>query len=258
MMELLFSTWNDVEAYLRRSKGILIPLGSIEQHGPDGLIGTDTLCSDAIARRIASAGEILLGPAIPFGVAPFNLAFPGTISMRSTTLMAVIEDYLRSLIRHGFERFYFLNGHGGNLGPLRAACQELQASRSYSAAAEAGTLRFKFRSWWEYPAVDALRRELYGDGEGMHATPSEIAITQSLYPEHIQPSVLPAPPKLSPAFLRDHAGDNHAGADEHRQMFPDGRVGSDSGLARPEHGARLLAAAVADGLADYRTFLAEP
>ena len=183
MMELLFSTWNDVEAYLGRSKGILIPLGSTEQHGPDGLIGTDTLCSDAIARRIASAGEILLGPAIPFGVAPFNLAFPGTISMRSTTLMALIEDYVRSLMRHGFERFYFLNGHGGNLGPLRAACQDLQAGRSYAAAAETGALRFKFRSWWDYPAVDALRRELYGDGEGMHATPSEIAITQALYPE---------------------------------------------------------------------------
>ena len=257
-MELLLSTWKDVEAYLGRSKGILIPLGSIEQHGPDGLIGTDTFCPDAIARRMADAGDILLGPVIPFGVAPFNLAFPGTISMRAATLMAVIEDYLRSLMRHGFERFYFLNGHGGNLGPLRAACQELQASRSYSAWAETGSPRFKFRSWWEYPAVDALRRELYGDGEGMHATPSEIAITQALYPEQIQPSELPPPPKLSAAFLRDHAGDNHAGAQEHRRLFPDGRVGSDSGLARPEHGVRLLAAAVADGLADYRAFLAEP
>ena len=149
-MELLFSTWKEVESYLGRSKGILIPIGSVEQHGPAGLIGTDTFCPAAIAGRIAGAGDILVGPAIPFGVAPFNLGFPGTISMRATTLMALLEDYVRSLARHGFERFYFLNGHGGNLGPLRAACQDLQASRSYTAAAEVGGTRFKLRSWWEY------------------------------------------------------------------------------------------------------------
>lgn len=130
-MELIFSTWNEVEAYLGRSKGIIIPLGSIEQHGPNGLIGTDALCAEAIARRMASEGEILVGPTLSFGVAPFNLAFPGTISVRSTTLMALVTDYVRSLTKHGFEHFYFLNGHGGNLGPLRAACQDLQAERSY-------------------------------------------------------------------------------------------------------------------------------
>ncbi|OJY33944.1 MAG: amidase [Rhizobiales bacterium 65-9] len=257
-MELLFSTWSSVERYLGRSKGVVIPLGSIEQHGPGGLIGTDALCAEAIARRIGAAGDILVGPTIPFGVAPFNLAFPGTISMRASTLMALVDDYLHSLMRHGFERFYFLNGHGGNLGALRAACQDLQASRSYATSAESGTARFKFRSWWDYPTVDALRRDLYGDGEGMHATPSEIAITQFLYPERIQPLPLAPPAKLSAAFLRDHAGDNHAGAEEHRRAFPDGRVGSDSGLARPEHGERLLAAAVQDGLEDYRAFLIEP
>lgn len=256
-MDLLLSNWKEIEAYLSRSRGILIPLGSIEQHGPDGLIGTDTLCASAIAERIANDGGILVGPAIPFGVAPFNLAFAGTISMRATTLMALLDDYVRSLMRHGFERFYFLNGHGGNLGPLRAACQDIQASRSMSAATEPASVRFRFRNWWDYPAVDALRKELYGDGEGMHATPSEIAITQSLYPAYIQPSALPAPPKLSAAFLSNHAGDNHAGAEEHRRLFPDGRVGSDSALARPEHGERLLNAAIADGIADYQAFMEE-
>src|SRR5262249_44547924 len=160
-MDLLLSTWKDVEAYLARSKAIIVPLGSIEQHGPSGLIGTDTFCAQAIAHSIAAAADAMLGPAVPFGVAPFNLAFPGTISMRATTLMALLEDYVQSLARHGFERFYFLNGHGANIAPLRAAAQDLHAARSLMPGGEANCLRFRLRSWWEYPAVNQLRHDLY-------------------------------------------------------------------------------------------------
>jgi len=256
-MDLLLATWPEVEAYLTRSRAIIVPLGSVEQHGPAGLIGTDTICARAIAEGIAAAADALVGPAIPFGVAPFNLAFPGTLSARASTLMALLDDYVRSLLHHGFERFYFLNGHGGNIGPLRAACQDLHASRSYTPGGEIGSLRCRLRNWWDYPGVDALRREWYGAWEGMHATPSEIAITQALHPEQARPHTLPRPVALSADFLRDHAGDNHDGAEAHRRRFPDGRVGSDSSLATPAHGAQLIAAAIADGLADYRAFVAE-
>jgi creatinine amidohydrolase len=254
-MDLLLSAWNEVEAYLGRSKAIIVPIGSTEQHGPTGLIGTDVICPKAIADGIAAAADALVGPAIPFGVCPFNLAFPGTISTRAATLMALLEDYVTSLVRQGFERFYLLNGHGGNIGAVRAACHDLHAERS-SAAAD--RIRFRLRNWWEYPSVNTIRRDLYGEWEGMHATPSEIAITQALYPDHVHVRQMPLPEKLSAEFLRDHAGDNHNGADDHRRRFPDGRVGSDPTLAKPEHGHRLLAAAVADGLNDYRAFLAEP
>ncbi|WP_442581174.1 creatininase family protein [Mesorhizobium sp. ASY16-5R] len=256
-MELVFTTWNEVEAYLDRSKGIIVPLGSIEQHGPNGLIGTDALCAEAIARGISGSDDVMLGPTIAFGVAPFNLRFPGTISMRSKTLMSIVTDYVQSLASQGFERFYFLNGHGGNVGPVRAACQDLQAERSLSASGSQRDMRFFFRSWWEYPTADALRRELYGEGEGMHATPSEIAITQALFPEHPKAAPAAAPPRLSIEYLRDHAGDNHADARQHRLHFPDGRVGSDSRLARPEHGRTLLDAAIEDGKRDYKTFLSQ-
>jgi creatinine amidohydrolase len=257
-MDLLLSAWNDVEAYLGRSKAIIVPLGSIEQHGPNGLIGTDIICPKAIADGIAAQIDALVGPPIAFGVSPFNLAFPGTISTRAATLMALLEDYVRSLARQGFERFYLLNGHGGNIGPVRAACQDLHAAQSFAAGRETNRLRFRLRSWWEYPTVDRIRGELYGEWEGMHATPSEIAITQALHPGLVQAREMSPPEKLSAQFLRDHAGDNHGGADEHRRRFPDGRVGSDPTLAKPEHGHRLLAAAVADGLNEYRALLAEP
>jgi creatinine amidohydrolase len=257
-MDLLLSTWKEIEAYLGHSKAIIVPLGSVEQHGPSGRIGTDVICPQAIAEGIAAGADALVGPAIAFGVCPFNLAFPGTISTRAATFMALIEDYVRSLARQGFERFYFLNGHGGNIAPVQAACQDLHAARSFNPQAKADRMRLRVRNWWEYPTVSRMRRELYGEWEGMHATPSEIAITQALHPDQTQGPRMSPPQRVSKEFLHAHAGDNHGSAEEHRRRFPDGRVGSDPSLANPEDGRRLLAAAVADGISDYRAFLVEP
>jgi creatinine amidohydrolase len=233
----------------------MIPIGSTEQHGPIGLIGTDAMCAEAIARGAGETADILVGPAITVGVAQFNLAFPGTISVRASTLMALIDDYVRSLARQGFQRFYFVNGHGGNIAPARAAFQDLYAA--YSLRDEACPIRCRLRSWWEYPGADRLRRKFYGDDEGMHATPSEVAITQHALPGSARVASDERPARLSAEFLRDHAGDNHWDALSHRRAFPDGRVGSHSALADPEHGRVLIAAAVADAIADYEAFLGE-
>jgi creatinine amidohydrolase len=102
-----------------------------------------------------------------------------------------------------------------------------------------------------------MRRELFGDWEGMHATPSEVAITQALYPTLLATAPAEPPRQLSAQFLRDHAGDNHYDAATHRREFPDGRVGSHSALASAAHGERLLEAAIADAVADYQAFLDE-
>jgi creatinine amidohydrolase len=258
-MLLAGSTWKEVESYLRESRGVVVPMGSTEQHGPIGLVGTDAYTAEAVARGLGERVGALVAPTLSLGVAQFNLGFPGTISVRASTLMAIVEDLVLSLAAQGFERFYFINGHGGNVAPARAAFQDIYAR--WSLGERSGTApRCRLRSWWEYPGTDSLRRELYGAGEGMHATPSEIAITR-----HAQPGAfvraegkLPAPPVLSPAYLRDHGGDNHWDARSHRAAFPDGRVGSDSALATREQGTALLEASIAGAIEDYRAFLVEP
>ena len=113
------------------------------------------------------------------------------------------------------------------------------------------------RSWWELPKTNALRQSLYAEKEGVHATPSEVAIAQYAFPEHIKDVSLGAWHPESLAYLRNHAGDDHFDASDHRSRHPDGRIGSDPSLANPEDGQRLLETAAVELIEDYRAFLDE-
>jgi creatinine amidohydrolase len=247
-------TWPAVEAYLQQSTGIVVPMGSTEQHGPTGLIGTDSMTAQAVAHAMADLCGALVGPTLTLGPAQFNLAFPGTVSLRPGTLVAVIIDYVASLARQGFRHFYFLNGHGGNLAPAQCAFQEVHADRSL-ARGDMPALCFRLRSWWDYPQANALRQSLYGAAEGMHGTPSEVAITRALTPDVCPPDTLAAPKPLDAAFIKAHGGDNHDDADRHRAQFPDGRVGSHSALGQAEHGAEFIRLAAEAAAQDYLAFL---
>jgi len=240
------ATWPEVEAYLQRSRGIIVPIGSTEQHGPNGLIGTDAICAEIIARGIGEAADAMVAPTIAVGMAQHHLAFPGSMTLRPSTLIAVIRDLVDSLARHGFERFFFLNGHGGNIATVSAAFSEIYAARSMIAGSNAPMLRCRLKNWWQTADVYKLAKELYGDSEGSHATPSEVAVTQFAYPEAIK-SVALDPPVAPRGDFTD--------AEHYRGSFPDGRIGSNPGLATPEAGKRLYDAAVASITPEYRAWV---
>ena len=113
------------------------------------------------------------------------------------------------------------------------------------------------RSWWEYPETNAIRQSLYAEREGSHATPSELAIAQYAFPEHIKDVSLGAWHPVSEEYLRNHADYNHFDASDYRNRHPDGRIGSDPSLANPEDGQRLLETATDELLEDYRVSLEE-
>ena len=255
-MHLHLSTWQEIEAYLLRSNGILIPTGSTEQHGPNGLIGTDSICPTAIASHAASGADVLIGPTLALGTAQFNLKFPGTISLRPSTMMSVVEDYVLSLVSQGFRRFYFINGHGGNLAPVHSAFQEIYTHYSLRVIESEGP-RCRLRSWWQYPETNDLRQTLYAEKEGAHATPSEVAIAQYAFPEHIKDVSLGTWHPVSQEYLRNHANDDHYEASDHQLRHPDGRIGSEPSLANPEDGKILLETAAKELLEDYKAFLIE-
>ncbi|NQW09232.1 MAG: creatininase family protein [Alphaproteobacteria bacterium] len=247
-MRLQLMTWMEVEAYLKRDRGIIIPIGSTEQHGPIGLIGTDAICPEVIADRAAEELGCVVGPTLSIGMAQHHLAFPGSIALRPTTLIAVIKDTVLSLARNGFERFYFLNGHGGNIPTTAAAFSEIHAERSLNPGLGRPAVRCKLASWFAFQSVSTLCKELYGDRDGHHATASEVAVTQFAYPEHIKSVPMdPAPPRPRPFY----------DADDYRSIHPDGRIAADSFLATPEAGGRLVAASATAVIEDYRAFMAE-
>jgi creatinine amidohydrolase len=172
-------------------------------------------------------------------------------------MMAVVGDVLEGLAVQGCERFYFLNAHGANIAAVTAACQDFYAQ--WSLGQRSGQApQCRLRSWWDYPRANDMRRELYGQWEGMHATPSELSIAMavlgSAYP--IGQAIEQPPQRLPDGYARLHAGDNHPDAHHHREQFPDGRVGSHSALARPEHGLALLEAAAQDARDDITQFFA--
>jgi len=224
-------TWMEADEYLSRSSTIILPVGSTEQHGPMGLIGTDTICATAIAESASEICNVIVAPALAYTPAPFNTGFPGTISLSVDVFTDMLGEVLSGLQVQGFTHIYILNGHGANVAPINQVMKAQANGKT------------KLRSWWDHDAVRQLVGEFYGDWEGMHATPSEIAITQTGY-RTVSPGIATEPPqKLSRDFITAHAGDRHGPPDEHRAQFPDGRVGSHSALAKPEHGQRILEAA---------------
>lgn len=208
-----------------------------------GLIGTDALCAEKIAEKASDHVTALIAPTLAYTPAPFNTHFPGTISISTPLFESLVDEILQQLVAQGFQKIYFLNGHGANIEPLKRCAERLE------------TGEVSVRSWWDFAEVNTLRQQYYADWEGMHATPAEIAITQVTHRIIESGSATQPPEKLTLDYIMAHSGDKHGPPDEHRQQFPDGRVGSHSALARPEHGKALLEAAGKAVAADFMAFI---
>lgn len=127
---LLLAELTSVEtrALLTTIELVLIPLGAHEQHGPNSVVATDTISAEALCRAAAAllGPEVAVAPAIPWGISWHHMRFPGTITLRPTTLIAVLEDIITSLHAHGLNRFLVVNGHGGNSAVLTAAIEQIK------------------------------------------------------------------------------------------------------------------------------------
>jgi creatinine amidohydrolase len=207
------------------------------------LIGTDALCANHVFSLGGDAGNAILVPTFAYTPVPFNMKFPSTISISIGLFEMILIKALESLMKDGFAYIHFLNGRSAILVPIQSAISKVPP------------LTCRIQSWWEFKPVNLMRQKHYGNWEGVHTTPSEIAITQAIHRIIPSGNALSPPTKLSLDYIREHSGDRHGPPDEHREQFPDGRVGSHSALATPKDGQTLIDTAV-DALAtDYLEFI---
>ncbi len=244
-IRLALRSWPEVDEYLVQNKGVIIPLGSTEQHGPTGAIGTDALTAEAVALEVGRRTGVLVTPTQSFGMAEHHLGFAGTMSLKPDTLLALIHDLVISLIRNGFERVFVVNGHGGNIATVKSAFSMVYATAASQELPAASKVRCKIANWFMAGPVSRQAKELYGDQEGCHATPSEISITMHLEPSLLEKQKdLPRASPVGPIF----------GAEDFRRRYPDGRMGSNPFLAKADHGASFLekaAIALSDDLIQF-------
>ncbi|MDE2198054.1 MAG: creatininase family protein [Rhodospirillales bacterium] len=137
--------WRMVEDWVRHDDRAVLPLGSTEQHAGLSLM-VDAILAERVAVEAAEPLGIPVFPAMPFGLAPYFQAFPGSITLRVETLCRVVGDVLDSLKRSGFRRILIVNGHGGNQ-PAAALAQEWMMDNP--------DCRVRFHDWWRAPQTFA-------------------------------------------------------------------------------------------------------
>ncbi|MDX6474655.1 MAG: creatinine amidohydrolase [Gaiellaceae bacterium] len=150
--------WMQVEDYLGTDDRLVVPLGSVEQHGYLSL-GVDRILSERVSVEAAEPLGVLVMPSLPYGLTPYFAAYPGSPTLRVETYGAVLRDLLDSLSEQGFRRFLFVNGHGGN-DPGREAVQTWES--------EHDGCRTLWHNWWAGAGVRAVVDAI--DADASHAS----------------------------------------------------------------------------------------
>ncbi|MBN2550995.1 MAG: creatininase family protein [Anaerolineales bacterium] len=141
--------WMDVENYLQQEDRLMLVLGSCEQHGYLSLL-SDVRIPLALADAASQQTGVLVAPPVNYGCSPYFMAYPGTFSLRATTMLDLVEDLVRSALHHGFRRILVLNGHGGN---------DLARGRIYEIANQTPDLQLAWYAWWTSHSVQEVAQK---------------------------------------------------------------------------------------------------
>jgi len=243
-MDLSEATWT--EATDADTRLAVLPVGSTEQHGPHAPLGTDCLTARAVADAGVEtyangddAGEPVVAPTIPVGVAAEHRAFAGTLWVSPDAFRRYVRETVASLAHHGWDRVVVVNGHGGNVDALREVC----AAVSRDSDTDAYAVPF---TWFD--AVDP------GDVAMGHGGPVETALLRHVHPELVREDRI----ETAREGAADRWGEWVSGVNlaHDTEEFAENGVVGDPGEGSADLGAALLDAA-ADELADLLVAVGE-
>lgn len=203
-MKISESNWPEIEAYLKKDDRAVLPLGSTEQHAQLSL-SVDSILSERVAAEAAEPLGVPVFPVLAYGLTPYFMAYPGSITLRLETYARLMKDILDGLYTHGFRRILIVNGHGGNQ-PAGALAIEWMAGNPGSAV--------KFHNWWAAPATMGKVVEL--DPIASHASWMEnfpwTRLAGRTLPSQQKPMIdLARMRTMSPKAVRDYLGDGNFG-----------------------------------------------
>jgi creatinine amidohydrolase len=186
--------WPEIAPLAGPETVVILPTAAIEQHGRHLPLEVDTRLVEGVSRlaaeRVAERVQVLVSPAVCYGVSGYHMGFPGTMTLTMGTFIAVVEELCESLIHHGFRRILVLNGHGGNHDPIRIAARNV-ADHTGVAVATA--------SYWNMAADDLAQfQESEVDAVPGHACGFETAMMLALRAEMVRVEAMsPGTPDVS-------------------------------------------------------------
>lgn len=244
-MRLANVTGKKVEEYLKKSQTVLIPVGSIENHGRHMALGTDTLIPDKIVELLEKKSDVLMAPTIPYGSTDSINGCVGTVTIGTDGLIMILTKITDSLFRYGFRRFIILNGHGGNCKAIEAVGMNLHKKGAYLANL----------NWWLM--AGELRPEWKGGHGGGEETAGLMGVDPALVdmdyindPMDIINDVSEELPSVSWSTV-EFKGASVVIPRESRYYFGNGWYGKDAPtMATPEWGREMLQT-MADYIAEF-------
>jgi creatinine amidohydrolase len=235
--------WKELTAEDLRAKAaanaiVVLPVASMEQHGPHLPVGVDTFLCEAVCRsgaEIAKDVPVVVAPTLWCGMAEHHMAFGGTFTFDIPTYQAVLAAFLRSIERHGFRRVFIVNGHGGNIAALNAFLPDF---------ARAFALKLYATTYFEM-SKDDLAQFLEDQKYVHHACEVESSMMMVVAPDTVKHDRLPEAFGLLNGDPRRAFPANRF--ESFKQLTPSGVVG-DARRANADKGKKLLAVCAA-GLA---------
>ena len=173
-------SWHEIDAAARAGRLALLPVATIEDHGPHLPVDTDVVIATAVCRHTAERipDDVVLLPTVNIGYSPHHIDFPGTLTIRWNTFVEYLLDILRSLIHHGFSRILMVNGHGSN-APLAEMATRL-------AVVEHPDSICAYVSWWELADVRKAVSEFRESEITSHACELETSLYLAIDPDRVR------------------------------------------------------------------------